>query len=93
MTDRSKTRNQQRMGRPATGELLLGWVPALMVWSRGLSISLVEGRPIRCSFLLLFRPPWEQLRLPAVSPMVLPAQSQAQLKGRLAEVRVWLSWL
>lgn len=37
---------KQRMGRPATGELCLGWLPALMVWSRGLSISAVEGRPI-----------------------------------------------
>ena len=37
---------KQGMGRPATGELCLGWLPALMVWSRGLSISAVEGRPI-----------------------------------------------
>ena len=39
------------MGRPSTGEQLLGWSPALMVWSRGLSIFAVEGRPIRCSWL------------------------------------------
>ena len=73
------------MGRPATGELLLGCVPALMVWSRGLSISVVEGRPIRCSFLSLFR-------LSSVLPR-LPTGSLAQVKDRLGEARVWLSWL
>lgn len=26
---------KQGIGRPATGELCLGWLPALMVWSRG----------------------------------------------------------
>ena len=78
-------RNPQRMGRPATGELFVGWVPALMVWSRGVSISVVVGRPIRCSFRSLF-----QLSLRS---MCLPIALPAQAKDLLAEARVLLSWL
>ena len=78
------------MGRPSTGEQLLGWSPALMVWSRGLSIFVVEGRPIRCSWLQSLLQE-SALQVATQQIQVLPLQRRR--RDRLARAQVLLSWL